>query len=79
MLGHSRARGVFSVAELPAAVRDGLPELREAITLADWESFLASGVPTERLPSVDPDAPAQIHYTSGTTGLPKGAVCTIAG
>src|SRR6185312_407437 len=33
-----------------------------------------SGLPTERLPSVDPAAPAQILYTSGTTGRPKCAV-----
>jgi fatty-acyl-CoA synthase len=74
VLGHSRARGIFLAADVPAAVRDQLPELREAIRLADWESFMASGVPTERLPSVDPAAPAQILYTSGTTGRPKGAL-----
>jgi acyl-CoA synthetase (AMP-forming)/AMP-acid ligase II len=33
-----------------------------------------SGSPTERLPEVGPDDAAQIQYTSGTTGVPKGAV-----
>jgi fatty-acyl-CoA synthase len=48
--------------------------LREVISLADWGSSVRSGSPTERLPEVRPDDDAQIQYTSGTTGLPKGAV-----
>jgi fatty-acyl-CoA synthase len=47
-------------------VRDGLPSLREVISLADWDGFAGSGSPTERLPQVGPDDEAQIQYTSGT-------------
>ncbi len=55
-------------------VRDQLPLLREAISLGDFESFLASGTSTGRLPDVSPADPVQIQYTSGTTGFPKGAL-----
>ncbi|MEA2224822.1 MAG: long-chain acyl-CoA synthetase, partial [Solirubrobacteraceae bacterium] len=56
------------------AVRDALPELREAIAFTDFDAFLASGAPTQQLPDVHPDDPVQIQYTSGTTGFPKGAL-----
>lgn len=62
------------LAETLAQVRDGLPGLREVISLADWDSFAGSGSPMERLPEVRPDDDVQIQYTSGTTGFPKGAV-----
>ncbi len=49
-----------------------------AVVLGDeWESLLA-GVPADRLPwdgpAVDEHAAAEIFYTSGSTGVPKGAV-----
>jgi fatty-acyl-CoA synthase len=82
VLGQSRARGVVlapayrgaDLTQTLAEVRDGLPDLREVISLADWAAFTGSGSPTERLPEVGPDDSAQIQYTSGTTGFPKGAV-----
>jgi fatty-acyl-CoA synthase len=82
VLGQSGAHGVVLVptyrgADLVgtlAQVRTGLPALREAISLADWDRFTGSGAPAQRLPEVGPDDEAQIQYTSGTTGVPKGAV-----
>jgi acyl-CoA synthetase (AMP-forming)/AMP-acid ligase II len=59
-----------------------LPELRhvawvEARSLtestADTVAALAAGPAAAPPPTVDPDAPAAIVFTSGTTGIPKGA------
>jgi len=82
VLSQSRAAGVFLVAEyrgspmadLLARVRPGLPHLRETVLFEDWPAFRGSRSATEVLPAVSPDDPAQIQYTSGTTGTPKGAV-----
>ena len=54
------------------SVRPDLPELREVLRLdLLTEIYDDSDSP---LPHVDPSAPVQIQYTSGTTGFPKGAV-----
>src|SRR5690606_37892587 len=53
--------------------------LHSVVDLEDWDDFLASGDPTAALPRVDPASPAQILYTSGTTGAPKGAVLSHGG
>jgi fatty-acyl-CoA synthase len=82
VLKQSRANGIFLVSEYRgnpmaatlAALRPELAELREAVLFSEWEAFRASGSPTERLPVVRPADAAQIQYTSGTTGFPKGAV-----
>jgi fatty-acyl-CoA synthase len=81
VLSQSGASGIFLVPEFrsPMAayleeVRADLPDLREVVLFTDWDEFVASGSPTERLPEVTPDDIVQIQYTSGTTGFPKGAM-----
>jgi len=82
VLRQSRAVGLFHIAsfrgnpmtEWVDQVRPALPGLREAIALEHWDEFLASVTPTRPLPSVSARDPAQIQYTSGTTGSPKGAL-----
>lgn len=82
VLGHSGAVGIFlrreyrgnPMAETLASVREELEALREVVLFDDWVSFCASGSPGQAFPEVGPGDAAQIQYTSGTTGLPKGAV-----
>jgi fatty-acyl-CoA synthase len=81
VLGQSGAAGIFLVPEFrgnPMAaslesIRGELPHLREVVSFGDWPAFRDSGSPSQRLPDVTPDDIAQIQYTSGTTGFPKGA------
>jgi fatty-acyl-CoA synthase len=61
-------------------VRGGCPELVTTLPLEDeWESLLADGAGVdesalgERESRLRPDDPVNIQFTSGTTGLPKGA------
>jgi fatty-acyl-CoA synthase len=82
VLSRSRAAGIFlvpavrdvSTVDVLDEVRPHLPALRESVLFTDWAAFCASGSPTESLPQVDPGDPAQIQYTSGTTGFPRGAI-----
>ena len=82
VLAQSRSAGIFlaeeyrgnRMAEALESVRGEVPALRETVVLSRWAEFLASGRDATRLPKVAPGAPAQIQYTSGTTGEPKGAL-----
>ena len=82
VLRRSGAAGVFLVPQVRGnsltgfldQVRPGLPGLRETVLLTDWADFTRSGSPAQSLPQVAAGDPAQIQYTSGTTGRPKGAV-----
>jgi fatty-acyl-CoA synthase len=82
VLRHSAAAGVFAVdewrgnplAKTIAGLRDDLPALRELVRFADWDAFVAEAPDAHPLPAVGAGEPAQILYTSGTTGRPKGAV-----
>ena len=86
VLGQSDAAGLIFVPEhrgrdllaIVDEVRGELPQLRTAITLSDWLKKV-EGVYSVELPLVRPGDIAQIQYTSGTTGFPKGAQLTHEG
>ena len=80
VLNQSGAAGIFLVpeyrspmAQFLAEVRPDVPSLREVVYFTDWADFLATAPAEAVLPEVRPDDIAQIQYTSGTTGFPKGA------
>ncbi|HMN98315.1 MAG TPA: acetate--CoA ligase [Miltoncostaeaceae bacterium] len=66
------------------AVRDRLPLLRHVIVVGgpaaedegthDWGRLMAAAEPSFRIGPTRPSSPALLHFTSGTTGTPKGAV-----
>ena len=82
VLRQSRAAGLFHAAAFRgnpmagwvAEVQGALPALREVVPLERWAEFRARASGAPSLPHVRPEAPAQIQYTSGTTGAPKGAL-----
>ena len=53
---------------------EGLGRVREIVDLDDNGQLYATGGRPATLPEVAPGDAAQIQYTSGTTGFPKGAV-----
>ena len=92
VLSDSQAAGVFLVREyrgvslerLAVNVRPEAPGLREVVFFDQWDQFLRDGgtepaAASALLPEVQPGDPAQIQYTSGTTGPPKGAALSHRG
>jgi fatty-acyl-CoA synthase len=80
VLNQSGAVGLFLVPEFRspmakflAEIRPEVPALREVIFFTAWAEFLATAPTEALLPEVSPEDIAQIQYTSGTTGFPKGA------
>jgi acetyl-CoA synthetase len=86
VLGHGRA--LVTTADLYrrriAAMREELPEL-EHVLLVDAAAGEVEGTlslpelldrasETYEIPATDPETPALLHFTSGTTGTPKGAL-----
>ena len=89
VLEQSGAVGLFLVGEyrgnpmagIGAAAVDGLGAVREVVDMNDAAALhaVAGAAGAQALPDVAPGDAAQIQYTSGTTGFPKGAVLSHRG
>jgi long-chain acyl-CoA synthetase len=84
IVNDAEARVLFTTGDLLANVRrDDCPSLRHVVivegdrqghpAIADW---IAQGATEARAVDLDRDQPAVLLYTSGTTGVPKGATLT---
>jgi fatty-acyl-CoA synthase len=81
VLRQSRSAGLFHAtafrgSDMSAIAREaaaGLPELRATFCFGDWPATVRAHRGGGSLPAVPPGDAAQIQYTSGTTGFPKGA------
>jgi len=82
VLQQSRSAGLFHTdafrgTDMAASAREaitGLPELRATFSFGDWPATVRAHRGGGSLPEVRPGDAAQIQYTSGTTGFPKGAL-----
>jgi fatty-acyl-CoA synthase len=87
VLRQSNAAGLFLVAEhrgnpmarIAAEVAVTIPGLREICDIEDEPALFRTAGDPLPLPQVRPGDPAQIQYTSGTTGFPKGVVLSHKG
>jgi len=67
-----------------APIRDSLPKLEHILLVGasddlpaggvDFDALLAAASDRFEIPPTDPEDMALLHFTSGTTGMPKGAV-----
>jgi fatty-acyl-CoA synthase len=89
VLNHAESRALFfhrDFAPIVQAMHDGLETVRDFVVLepdgappvgaADYERLLKDGSPLADPSDVDENSVAELFYTSGTTGQPKGVALT---
>ncbi len=86
IIDHSQAKAVILSPEFNGAIigiRDRIPQARSLITISgsegellDYEKLMSAESDSWEDVYVQPDDLAWLFYTSGTTGLPKGAMLT---
>ena len=83
ILGHAGSTVVFYHADfepMVTALRPSLPAELRWIRMEgpndEYESLLADAPATYEAPAIDEDSTAELFYTSGTTGRPKGVALT---
>ena len=82
ILNHSGSRALFYHADFAPLVRDLRDKLDTQFFIAmegdhdEYEALLATARTEYRAPMIDENAIAELFYTSGTTGKPKGAAIT---
>ncbi|MDH3693146.1 MAG: AMP-binding protein [Gammaproteobacteria bacterium] len=65
--------------EIATSAIEGLDAIRETVDMDNPTMLFSHDGAISELPDVQPGDAAQIQYTSGTTGFPKGAVLTHRG